>query len=92
VDWMQLAVDREVVDPSKNGNKFCMLYTMHISILLRQTNKCTHIHKYIIVMISPLHIPVVKPPSSGDTKGHKHRFASSSHVMLHLRVFQCLSL
>jgi hypothetical protein len=39
-------------------------------------------YNYTFILIAPLHVSVVKPPSSRDTKGHKHRFASNSHVIL----------
>jgi hypothetical protein len=53
------------------------------SIRRDQQMHTLYINMYLF-MISLLHVSVVKPPSSGGIKGHKHRFASNSHVLLHL--------
>jgi hypothetical protein len=70
--------------------RFCNWFGETVRSGLYVKNKTTE--KCIFVLLSPLHVSMVKPPLSGGTKGHKHRFASNSHVILRLRIFQCPSL
>jgi hypothetical protein len=54
------------------------LYIVHSAYF--DTVETDQAYKYIFVITSALQGSVAKPPSSGDTKGHKHRFPSISLV------------
>jgi hypothetical protein len=72
-----------------------LLYVIFLRILHReysyivktdQQMRILSIHMYFVIILA-LHVSVVRPPPSGGTRGHRHRFASNSRLMLHLGVY-----
>jgi hypothetical protein len=64
----------------ENPIRTCKIKTRCRILLIKPTNTHT-VYNYIFVSVSPLHVSVVKPPSSGGTKGH--RLCSASEVIQH---------